>query len=178
MPLDIGICIDHTQISSCISNIRRNWESADTLWGIYGWGSPLPLFSYFFFRFWIHTLAIGFHVHIWQVSPHLSCFDTCQIWMWLKRFKMFFAVDILSIKYLGTNCSAIIKIQYFNSRKWAWKYLQAAALLSRPQSISIQIVMYTTLAFYIYINDIYVIQIRIHKFWNTIDIDCAVINNL
>ena len=44
-------------------------------------------FRYFpdFSALWIHSLAIEYHVYIWQVSPQLSCGDTCQIWMWLKR---------------------------------------------------------------------------------------------
>ena len=32
-----------------------------------------------------YTLANEYHVHIWQVSPQLSCGDTCQIWMWCKE---------------------------------------------------------------------------------------------
>ena len=30
-------------------------------------------------------LAIEYHIHIWQVSPQLSCGDTCQIRMWCKE---------------------------------------------------------------------------------------------
>ena len=29
-------------------------------------------------------LDIEYHVYIWQVSPQLSCGDSCQIWMWFK----------------------------------------------------------------------------------------------
>ena len=32
-----------------------------------------------------HWLLIEYHIHIWQVSPQLSCGDTCQIWMWFNR---------------------------------------------------------------------------------------------
>ena len=32
-----------------------------------------------------YMLAIQYHVHIWQVSPQLSCGDTCQIWMGFKE---------------------------------------------------------------------------------------------
>ena len=35
-------------------------------------------------------LAIELHVHIWQVSPQLSCGDTCQIWMRFKECKRYF----------------------------------------------------------------------------------------
>ena len=30
-------------------------------------------------------LPIEYHVHIWQVSPQLSCGDSCLIWMWCKE---------------------------------------------------------------------------------------------
>ena len=32
-----------------------------------------------------HTLAIEYHIYIWQVSPQLSCGHTYQIWMWFKE---------------------------------------------------------------------------------------------
>ena len=32
-----------------------------------------------------HKLAIEYHIYIWQVSPQLSCGDTCQIWLWIKE---------------------------------------------------------------------------------------------
>ena len=25
------------------------------------------------------------HIHIWQVSPLLSCADTCQIWLYIQQ---------------------------------------------------------------------------------------------
>ena len=34
-------------------------------------------------------LAIEYHVHIWQVSPLLSCGDTCQIWMQCKEYNRY-----------------------------------------------------------------------------------------
>ena len=37
-----------------------------------------------------HTLAIEYNVYIWQVSPQLSCGDTCQIWMWFKESNRYF----------------------------------------------------------------------------------------
>ena len=36
------------------------------------------------------TLAIEFHVYIWQVLPQLSCGDTCQIWMWFRESNRYF----------------------------------------------------------------------------------------
>ena len=36
------------------------------------------------------TLAIEYRVYIWQVSPQLSCGDTCQIWMWFRDSNRYF----------------------------------------------------------------------------------------
>ena len=36
------------------------------------------------------TLAIEYHVYIWQVSPQLSCADTRQIWMWFRESNRYF----------------------------------------------------------------------------------------
>ena len=46
--------------------------------------SSVPLFSYFFSIAKKNRLTIENHVHIWQVSPQLSCGDTWRIWMWYK----------------------------------------------------------------------------------------------
>ena len=60
-----------------------------------GWGllSPFLLFHYFpnFSASLNYMLAIEYHIHIWQVSPQLSCGDTCQIWMWCKNSKKYFS---------------------------------------------------------------------------------------
>ena len=48
--------------------------------------SPVPLFSYFFHYCQNALLAIEYLVYIWQMSPQLSCGDSCQIWMWFKEF--------------------------------------------------------------------------------------------
>ena len=29
------------------------------------------------------------HIHIWQVSPQLSCGNTCSIWMWYSKANMY-----------------------------------------------------------------------------------------
>ena len=54
-----------------------------------GWGllSRFPPFRYFpiFSASPKYMLASEYHVHIWQVSPQLSCGDTSQIWMWCKE---------------------------------------------------------------------------------------------
>ena len=55
-------------------------------WAYLGWGllklrsliSPLAKFSILqkYLLYYLH------HIHIWQVSPQLSCGNTCQIWTW------------------------------------------------------------------------------------------------
>ena len=59
------------------------------------WGllSQFPLFRYFshFSASPKYMLAIKYHVHIWQVSPQLSCGDICQIWMWCEESNRYFS---------------------------------------------------------------------------------------
>ena len=51
--------------------------------------SSVPLFSEILVMS-EETLAIEYHVYIWQVSPQLSCGDICQIWMWFEESNMYF----------------------------------------------------------------------------------------
>ena len=37
-----------------------------------------------------HSLAIEYHIHIWQMSPQLSCINTCQMWRWFKEPNKYF----------------------------------------------------------------------------------------
>ena len=59
-----------------------------------GWGllRQFPPFRYFanFSALSKQTLAIEYPVYIWQVSPQLSCGDTCQIWTWFEESNMYF----------------------------------------------------------------------------------------
>ena len=61
---------------------------------IQGWGllSQFPPFRYFtnFSSLSKHTLTVKYRVYIWQVSPQLSCGDTCKIWMWFEESNMYF----------------------------------------------------------------------------------------
>ena len=61
---------------------------------VQGWGllSQFLPFRYFpnFSALSKQTLAIEYQVYIWQVSPQLSCGDTCQIWMWFEKSNMYF----------------------------------------------------------------------------------------
>ena len=51
--------------------------------------SSVPLFSQIF-SLSKHTLTVEYCVYIWQVSPQLSCGDTCQIWMSFEESNMYF----------------------------------------------------------------------------------------
>ena len=59
-----------------------------------GWGllSQFPPFRYFpnYSSLSKHTLTVKYRVYIWQVSPQLSCGDTCWIWMWFEESNMYF----------------------------------------------------------------------------------------
>ena len=52
-----------------------------------GVGVTKPQFLYFpdVSELWTRTLAIEYHICVWQGSPQLSCGDICQIWMWLNE---------------------------------------------------------------------------------------------
>ena len=71
---------------SSIPNINHIRHLKNCKHPVQGWGLLIrfPPFSYFpnFSTSPKHMLAIGYHVHIWQVSPHLSCGDSryfCEI---------------------------------------------------------------------------------------------------
>ena len=61
---------------------------------VQGWGllRQFPPFRYFanFSALSKQTLAIEYPVYIWQVSPQLSCGDTCQMWTWFEESNMYF----------------------------------------------------------------------------------------
>ena len=71
-------------------------------WANHGWGllSRFPPFRYFpdFSTSPKHLLTIEYRVHIWQVSPQLSCRDTCQIWMRFKECNRYFC-EIANFAY-------------------------------------------------------------------------------
>ena len=58
-------------------------------WGLLSQFSPFRYFPHFPLLS-KQTLAIEYRVHIWQVSPQLSCGDTCQIWMWFRESNRYF----------------------------------------------------------------------------------------
>ena len=66
-----------TWVAVCAINIFQGW-------GLLSEFSPFRYFPHFPLLS-KQTLAIEYHVYIWQVSPQLSCGDTCQIWMWFRE---------------------------------------------------------------------------------------------
>ena len=59
--------------------------------------STIPLFSQLFDNYKKNWLPIEYHVHIWQVSPQLSCGDTWQVWTWFKWHNIFLQIIIFAI---------------------------------------------------------------------------------
>ena len=58
-------------------------------WGLLSQFSPFRYFPHFPLLS-KQTLAIEYHVYIWQVSAQLSCGDNCQIWMWFRESNRYF----------------------------------------------------------------------------------------
>ena len=75
--------------SEVISQYCKWLRLADHGWGLLSQFPPIRYFP-IFSALSNHTLAIEYHVYIWQVSPQLSCGDTCQIWMWFEESNMCF----------------------------------------------------------------------------------------
>ena len=90
-----GLCYCH--LHDCINFLKpddpymRQWTGSSL---VQGWGllSQFLPFRYFlnFSSLSKHTLAVKYRVYIWQVSPQLSCGDTCQIWMWFVESNIYF----------------------------------------------------------------------------------------
>ena len=72
-----------------------------------GWGllSQFPSLRYFpnLSSLSKHTLPVKYRVYIWQVSPQLSCGDTCQIWMWFEESTCIFARSKILLTEKLTN---------------------------------------------------------------------------
>ena len=91
--LPTHICLARPQ---WVNNKRsfRVWSSGNRHHTPLGWGllSQFPPFRYFpnFSSLSKHTLTVKYRIYIWQVSPQLSCGDTCQIWMWFDESNMYF----------------------------------------------------------------------------------------
>ena len=91
--------VTHPVLMHPVSTIRfphqllHQWRIPKVL-RVQGWGllSQFPPFRYFpkFSSLSKHTLTVEYRVYIRQVSPQLSCGETCQILMWFKESNMYF----------------------------------------------------------------------------------------
>ena len=86
-----------TNVSHVTTEILQQWLHKGYIYPHrrdLGWGllSQFPPFRYFpnFSSLSKHTLTVEYRIYIWQVSPQLSCGDTCQIWMWFEESNMYF----------------------------------------------------------------------------------------
>ena len=81
-------------------------------WGLLNQFSPFRYFP--IFSEWLkHWLPVWHYIHIWQVSPQLSCGDTWQIWMWLKVSNLYFC-------QIEISCYGEINEQSFsNPHPWS-----------------------------------------------------------
>ena len=59
-----------------------------------------------------YMLAFQYHVRIWQVSPQLSCYATCQIWMWCKESNRYFC------RIVNLACGEINEWRFSNPQSW------------------------------------------------------------
>ena len=93
-------------------------------WLVLGWGllSQFPPFRYFpnFSALSKQTLAIEYHVYIWQVSPQLSWGDICQILMWFEKSYMYFC-HIENFAYGENNERSFSNPQ---PGQCQWRYLE------------------------------------------------------
>ena len=67
----------------------RAWAKSLPGWGLLSQFSPFRYFPHFPLLS-KQALTIEYRVYIWQVSPQLSCGDTCQIWMWFRESNRYF----------------------------------------------------------------------------------------
>ena len=90
---------------------RELWGMNISSFRVHGWGllSQFPPFRYFpnFSALSKHTLYIDYHIYIWQISPQLSCGDTCQIWMWFKESNSYFC-KVENFAYWEINERALV----------------------------------------------------------------------
>ena len=99
-------------------------------WGLLSQFSPLRYFPYFPLLS-KQTLAIEYHVYIWQVSPQLSCGDTRPIWMWFRESNRYFC-KIENFAYWE-----ISERSFSNPHPWiSYSLLVKESLSERPDCIS------------------------------------------
>ena len=97
--------------------------------------SQFPPFRYFpnFSSLSNHTLTAKYRIYIWQVSPQLSCGDTCQIWMWFDESNMYFC------ETENFACGEINERSFSNPHPWqmSWHGRNCDLIWSSCVAISI-----------------------------------------
>ena len=115
------------------SNAIREHTRYALGWGLLSEFSPFRYFPHFPLLS-KQTLAIEYHVYIWQVSPQLSCGDTCQIWMWFRESNRCFC-KIENFAY-----GEISERSFSNPHPWsiAWAMIFPSIMVGeRWQAISV-----------------------------------------
>ena len=99
-----------------------------------GWGllSQFAPFRYFpiFSASPKYMVAVEHHIHIWQVSPQLSCGDTRQIWMWCKESNRYIC------KFENFAYGEIIESSFSDPHpRWASCQLYTMIILFKPGKV-------------------------------------------
>ena len=105
--LSIDNISEITSLSVTSGYYQSVWFPVFSGWSLHqGWWllSQFSPFRYFpnFSALLKHILPTWYHVYIWQVSPQLSCGDTCQIWMGFNKSNSNFC-KIENFAYGGIN---------------------------------------------------------------------------
>ena len=118
---------------SPLSNISIAWVCyqlmATLFWRKGNWISFLCSLHFPFFSITEHWLYIRHHLHIWQVSPQLSCVDTCPIWTWFKRSNRHFSETNNASKRDIYERSFSYSHPW--SSQWITRYIKVAIELTR-----------------------------------------------
>ena len=97
-------------------------------WGLLSQFSPFRYFPHFPLLL-KQTLAIEYRVYIWQVSPQLSCGDTCQILMWFRESNRYFCkIEILLTEKLANGALVTPTPEHFSNLQHSIEVVLAEGL--------------------------------------------------
>ena len=118
------------------SSLHKIWQWDVILLSIedLGWLSRFPPFRYFpnFSTSSKCMLGIKYNVHIWRVSPQLSCGNTCKIWIRFKECNRYFC----KIKIFAYG--EIDEQSFSNPHPWGrWCYFPDTAYIPRRRLYAI-----------------------------------------
>ena len=112
--------------------IARGVEVGHLGWGLLNQFPPLRYFPNFS-SLSKHTLTVKYRIYIWQVSPQLSCGDTCQIWMWFDESNMYFCVTE-NFAYGKINERSFSNPHPSNASLWGFCWCQPVKKLLNKKS--------------------------------------------